>query len=83
MFDDLAKVLAPNGQLVLLYAGASGVPVVQNRVRELGLDATIDLAEGSMPLVSHTPLANHEDYGSYVPLIRISQAESEERLPVP
>ena len=83
MFDGLPEVLTPGGQLVLLYAGASGVPVVQNRVRELGLEGVIDLREGSMSLLRHRPLANHEDYGSYVPLIRIAQPNLEGRTSVP
>ena len=74
MLDGLPKALSENGQLVLLYAGASGVPVVQERVRSLGLEGTIDLTQGSESFVDHRPLEGHEGYGPHVPLIRIGRS---------
>jgi len=74
MLDGLSQVLSPSGQLVLLYAGASGVPVVQERARAMGLTGMIDLKDGSVPFLDHRPLTNHESYGANVPLIRIMRS---------
>ena len=71
MIDGLPEALSPKGQLILLYAGATGVPTLGRRIVERGLHGVIDLKSGSVPLSQHDPLQRHEDYGLSVPLIRV------------